>query len=490
MTTTNSGFTVSVAQNKHLSRQDRQMDAVITVSAAGLGHRPGNSYSGPTAAEVILVDCSGSMGYPRSKINAAKHATRAAIDVLRDGVWFAVVQGRNNAQVVYPRERRLVAASATTRAEAKAAVQRLDSGGGTAIGSWLTLADELLGGYPTAIRHAMLFTDGKNEWETPDQLQQVLDTIHGRFTCDARGIGDAWEPKELSRIVTALNGKADGVVRLEDMAEDFRALMRDVMRKAVPDVDLRVRMLGNARLRYLKQVFPTLVDLTEQLDRPDEMTVQVATGSWADETREYQLGIEVDAMGRPANMDTLAARVELEIRRTGETGDEMVKPGLVLVHWTDDRDLSSPIDPRVASTVEQQRLSDAVRDGCEAYSKEEWPAAETHLGLAVRLATELGNAEILKRLSVFVDVIDAAAGKVRLRTGVGMSELLALEISSTLSSRHADNPVVPAATEAPLGPPQTCSNCARENDVDAKVCEQCGRPLGDDGSASVPGQVS
>jgi Mg-chelatase subunit ChlD len=95
------------------------------------------------AAEVIVVDHSGSMSSPQTKISAARQATAAAIDMLRDGVLFGVVAGNHVAQMVYPPDARLVPTSATTRAEAKAAVASLRPEGGTAIGQWLMLADRL-----------------------------------------------------------------------------------------------------------------------------------------------------------------------------------------------------------------------------------------------------------------------------------------------------------------------------------------------------------
>ncbi len=58
-----------------------------------------------------MIDCSGSMADPPTKMSEAKRATAAAIDTLRDGVAFAVVAGRNDAVMAYPRPARLVAAT-------------------------------------------------------------------------------------------------------------------------------------------------------------------------------------------------------------------------------------------------------------------------------------------------------------------------------------------------------------------------------------------
>jgi hypothetical protein len=46
----------------------------------------------------MLLDCSGSMAYPMAKLRAAKAATAAAIDTLRDGTWFAIVRSTQVAE--------------------------------------------------------------------------------------------------------------------------------------------------------------------------------------------------------------------------------------------------------------------------------------------------------------------------------------------------------------------------------------------------------
>ena len=54
---------------------------------------------------VIMVDCSGSMDYPPTKMRNARDATAAAIDTLRDGVAFAVIAGTHVADGGLPGQR-------------------------------------------------------------------------------------------------------------------------------------------------------------------------------------------------------------------------------------------------------------------------------------------------------------------------------------------------------------------------------------------------
>ncbi|HEX4725167.1 MAG TPA: VWA domain-containing protein [Pseudonocardiaceae bacterium] len=467
------GFTISVSQNKFLAPDRHEMHAALTVTGAGLGRKPGPDTAGPQAAEVILVDCSGSMDYPPSKISAARRATRAAIDALRDGVLFGVVAGTSLAQLAYPNKPHLVPASKATRADAKIVVDRLRANGGTAMGTWLTMADALLGQYPTAIRHALLFTDGQNR-ERPGELSRVLDDVRGRFVCDVRGIGDDWEPAELLRIAATLNGQAIGVARLADMAADFEALMLDVMRKVVPDVDLRLRLINRARLTYFKQLFPTDVDLTDQLSYSGELDIRLATGSWADETREYQIGIDVAPTGTDDDMtkDVRIARVDLAIRRGDTISDEKIRPGQVFVRWTDDATLITRIPEAIATYDEQRQIADAIRDGCEAYNAGKWEIARAQFTIAHELATRSRNDEMLKLLDTLVTSV---AGEVKLREEIQLSNIISAILNSHQSQFSGRRQQV--ANPVPAGPPKKCDVCERQNRGDAIYCERCSTPF-------------
>jgi hypothetical protein len=210
-------FSVSVYQNEFLSVGANEVDAIVTVTSTGAP----TGASSARAAQIIIVDCSGSMDYPSTKMTAARQATKAAIDVIREGVPFAVVAGTHVARMVFPSTEYLVPADASSRAAAKTAVDRLGAGGGTAIGQWLTLADRLFIGHDDAIRHAILLTDGKDEHETADELGTAIARCEGRFTCDCRGIGTDWVVAELRRVAAALLGGVDIVANPGDLAADF-----------------------------------------------------------------------------------------------------------------------------------------------------------------------------------------------------------------------------------------------------------------------------
>ena len=130
-------FSVDVYQNEYLPEGGREVNAIATVTSTGGGTigsavRAPHLYTAgqsPDAAVAIMVDCSGSMDYPPTKMRGARDATGAAIDALRDGVHFAVIGGTHVAKEVYPGNGRLAVADATTRGQAKQALRKLSAGG-------------------------------------------------------------------------------------------------------------------------------------------------------------------------------------------------------------------------------------------------------------------------------------------------------------------------------------------------------------------------
>src|SRR4051794_21741087 len=107
-------FNLQVSQNKYLPASGREMHAILSV----VGESPGAEASGSARADprrlggVLVIDCSGPRATPPTKTAAARRATAAAIDVLPDGVRFAVVEGTERARMVFPSESRLMTASA------------------------------------------------------------------------------------------------------------------------------------------------------------------------------------------------------------------------------------------------------------------------------------------------------------------------------------------------------------------------------------------
>ncbi|HEU5475970.1 MAG TPA: VWA domain-containing protein [Actinophytocola sp.] len=427
-------FTLDVYQNEYLPEGSREVNAIVTVSATG-GPAAGEA-AGPagSAAEVIIVDCSGSMHVPPTKLAAAKAATVAAIDALRDGVAFAVVAGTDTAKLVYPTKAELVPASARTRAAAKEAVSHLRASGGTAMGQWLQLADALFVGQPAATRHAILLTDGQNMHETPRQLTRTIKAVTGHFVCDCRGVGTDWEVGELREIATALLGTVDIVAEPSGLAADFRAMTTVAMGKSVGDVSLRLWTPQGARVKFVKQVEPTLTDLTGRRVESPPRSGDYPTGSWGNESRDYHVCIEVNPAGVGDKM--LAGRVSMVVPST----NEVVGKGQILAIWTDDTVLSTKISPEVAHYTGQAELAAAIQEGLEARKAGQVERATARLGRAVALATESGHGDTAKLLAKVVDIEDAATGTVRLKRAVEAVDEMTLDTRSTVTKRVGRKP--------------------------------------------------
>lgn len=421
-------FSVSVYQNEYLSEGANEVNAIVTVTSSGSTTGPSNA----RAAQVIMVDCSGSMDYPSTKMSAARQATRAAIDAIREGVPFAVVAGTHVARMVFPNTEYLVPADASTRAAAKAAVDRLTAGGGTAIGQWLAMADRLFTGHEDAIRHAILLTDGKDEHESATDLDQAIARCEGRFTCDCRGVGTDWVVAELRRIAAGLLGTVDIVADPSGLAADFREMIEGAMGKAVADVRLRLWSPQGASVKFVKQVAPTVADLTGKRVQTGPLAGDYPTGSWGAESRDYHVCITVRAGSVGDEM--LAGRASLvSIDSSGQA--EVLGQGLVRAVWTDDAALSTKLNRQVAHYTGQAELADTIQEGLEARKNGDFDTATAKLGRAVQLANESGNEETTKLLRKVVEVDDPATGTVRLKARVSDADEMALDTRSSKTVR-------------------------------------------------------
>jgi VWA domain-containing protein len=430
-----SRFTAEAYQNEYLPRDGSEVNAIVTVKAVD-----GGSVARPAgAAEIVIVDTSGSMAAPHRKIRAAREATATAIDCIRDGVAFGVIAGSHVARAAYPATGALVPASEQTRTEAKEAVALLRASGGTAIGSWLTLARELFGTAP-GVHHAILLTDGQNEDETTEELDRVLAACEGRFQCDCRGVGTDWKVSELRRVASRLLGTAYIIPDPAGMAAEFRSLIETAMGKATHDVALRLWTPQGATVAFVRQVTPAIEELTDRALPVNELTADYPTGAWGDESRDYQLCIQVPSRGIGDEM--LAGRLsvvvggEVEVDAVGQAVQALIR-----AIWTDDEQLSTRINRQVAHYTGQAELAEAIQEGLDARKAGDRATATVKLGRAVQLAAESGNDDTMKLLQGVVEVDDAATGTVRLRRDVAVSDEMALDTRSTKTVRI--QPTVP-----------------------------------------------
>jgi von Willebrand factor type A C-terminal domain/von Willebrand factor type A domain len=423
-------FTVEVDQNSYLPVDATRVDAIVTVTAVDGAAAPAPASD---VLEVIVIDCSTSM--TGSKIRAARQATVAAIAELRDGVSFAVVAGNHVTRQVYP-QRGTAVAGDDSRSAAIRLVERLQADGGTGIGNWLMHVGGLAREHRGSIKHAILLTDGQNG-ESAQYFTNALDSVLGTFTCDCRGVGTDWRVDELRTIATEMLGTVDIVADPADLAADFRSIMGEAMGKSVADIALRLWTPRGASVRFVKQVAPTVEELTGRRTEAARQSGDYPLGSWGAESRDYHLAIEVPAGAVGDEM--LAGRVSV-VRPGSGSGpsavpEQVLGQGLVRAIWTEDTALSTRISRGVAHYTGQAELAEAIQEGLAARKAGDEATATARLGRAVALAAASGNDGTARLLERVVDVVDAPSGTVRLRKVVADVDEMTLDTRSTRTVR-------------------------------------------------------
>jgi hypothetical protein len=463
---------LTVSQQKYLpagaGAQDLHAVATVEVSGADAGA------PGPALAEILVVDCSSSMDGPPEKFRAARNAAVAALRLLPDGTPFAVVAGTHQAVRVYPPAARgaFAPADATTRAEATAAVHGLVAAGGTCLGRWLDLCGRLLAAQPAPIRHVLMLTDGRNEHDHFLPLAGVLADRAGQFVCDAWGIGKDWDGRLLLRVVESLHGSADSVRLEADLVAAYERLVRGLLTKAVPELTLTVGALPpGARLRYVKQTFPTERALTSEPGEPGAYV----TRAWGNELRRYHLCVTVDPGGELRGEDLLAA--ELAVRVPDGAGTAPPDPQPLLVHWTDDPVLSALTDEQVAHAQLWEELGHAVADATDAYHRNRTDDATALLGRAVALAHQAGARRQLDELRRLVEIHDAAAGDVTLRAELDPVDFQHLITAGSHTTRGPASGPAPGLLPRPGGELVPCPRCKRRWPAESRFCGKCRYPM-------------
>lgn len=473
---------LTVSQHKYLPAGvgARDLHAVATVEVSGAdGAAPG-----PALAEILAVDCSSSMDRPPEKFRAAKSAAVAALQLLPDGTPFAVIAGNHEAATAYPPTAYpptghpptagggLAVADATTRAEATAAVHGLVAAGGTCLGHWLDLARRLLAGQPAPIRHVLMLTDGRNEHDRFRPLAGVLADCAGQFVCDAWGIGQDWDGRLLLRVAEALHGSADAVRAEPELVAAYEALVRGLLTKAVPELTLTVGALPpGARLRYVKQTFPTERALTAEPGEPGAFV----TRAWGNELRRFHLCLTLDPAEDMRGEDLLAA--EVAVRVPEDSGAAPPDPQPLMVHWTDDPVLSALTDAQVVHAQVWEELGNAVADATDAYHRGRPDAATALLGRAVALAHQAGARRQLDELRRLVEIHDAATGDVTLRPAVNPVDFQHLITAGSHTTRGPAARPAPAAAPRPAGDLVPCPRCTHRYPAQSAFCGNCGAPM-------------
>jgi VWA domain-containing protein len=420
-------FKIEAFQNKFLPPGQTRVDAILTVTAGA-----DVQMSGGQLVVGFIVDKSGSMAGER--MESVKNAVGRAIALLDPSAWFFVVAFDSSAQVIV----RETQATTENKVAAGGALQQLHAGGGTAMSTGLAAARAIFERAPNAIRQAVFLTDGKNESESAGNVTQELQQCEGVFECDCWGVGTDWRVGEVQEIARELLGRAALVPDPQGIDAAFRTAIEKANTKALKDVRLRLWTPQGSTIAFVKQVNPTIEELTAKAKVVSPQVREYMTGAWgAGEARDFHVTIDVKA-GK-VNDEMLAARPSVVYLASGPSGwvEQEEKPGeaRLFAVWTPDDSLSSRIDHHVAHYTGQGELAEAIETGLRLREQGDEAKATQFLGKAVKLAHESNNGAMTQRLKKVVDVVDPTNGTVRLKKKVEKAAEMDLQLESRTTKR-------------------------------------------------------
>ncbi|MCY7323685.1 MAG: hypothetical protein LH660_18240 [Phormidesmis sp. CAN_BIN36] len=298
--------------------------------------------------------------------------------------------------------------------------------------TWLNAALKQFQHMPTAIRQALLLTDGQNDDSDERAFDRALQACEGVFQCDCRGVGTDWRVGQLKLISSKLLGTTDITANPTMIEADFQTILQQAMGKNISDVLMRLWTPQGAKILFCKQVSPDIVDLTDRAKSLKPQVVDYPTGAWGKrESRDYHFCIEVN----PGNVgdEMLAGRASLIC--TIDSTETKIAEARILAVWTDDDAKSTKIDRRVAHYTGQAELAQTIQEGLDARNQGNVEVATAKLGRAVKIAHESGNEATAKLLRTVVEIEDAPTGTVRLKKAIAKEDVMALETRSTKTTR-------------------------------------------------------
>jgi hypothetical protein len=195
-------------------------------------------------------------------------------------------------------------------------------------------------------------------------------------------------------------------------------------------VRLRVSTPEGARVRFVKQVYPSIEELTDRRIQSGPRSGDYPTGSWRAESRDYHVGIDVEP-GEVGD-EMLAGRVELVVRQA-DGGERIAGQGLVRAVWTDDAAESTPIPPSLALAQGQGELAELIQKGVDALAGDQDETAKAVLGRARSMAVALGVKPKVDQIDRLVDY-DEETGTVELKENISRRDTMEVDVDSTTTT--------------------------------------------------------
>lgn len=487
-TAPSSGLEFSVSLDVRRDQQphhDARIDAHLRVKATGIG--PRDEVPAVELAVVIALDVAA------GRREAAATALAATLRALPDGVSFAVLGGADEdgqPTRCYPLRGRWALADTMEKRRAAfcagrivpAAVDRPPPG----YRAWLAAARALLTERPLPLRHLLLITDGSGRDPADDAgpdgdggaLREELVACEGLFTADVVATGGDWDPAPLLAVIESLHGTAEHAP--DRFAPTVTGALRRLRRVRSPELPVVVTVRPAVRAVRLTETAPRQQRLEPsprqeepaEPAEPEEQAEQAReprgiafpTHQWEPGTRDYLLTVHADA-----STDPLGVLLQLATVSVGDATTAL------LVRWLPPGvSVGAGATGGGGGTLQAMNVATQMRialnrgyDALDPMSRDE---AEQQLGLAVRLATEIGASWALQDVREVADILDGRRGLVRVGPTVDRGTVRRGKLH--IASGHGLE--LPGHT---TGKPVKCPHCRHLAGPRARFCVSCGRNL-------------
>ncbi len=245
------GFKIEAFQNRYLVPGSARVDAIVSVTADP------NIKSGGELVVGFIIDKSGSMAGGR--IEGVHHAVNRAISMLEDRTWFFVVAFDGNSYTIV----RETQASAESKAWAANQVMQIQAAGGTAMSTGAPARrgrSSSARPMRSAARSSSRTARTRARSPRPCATSSRAATASSSATAGASAPTGRWARCRSSPRPCSARRRSSRRRRASRPA--FREAMAKASGKALKDVRLRLWTPQGASIGFVKQVNPTIEELT------------------------------------------------------------------------------------------------------------------------------------------------------------------------------------------------------------------------------------
>jgi hypothetical protein len=422
-------FTVKAYHNKYLRLNQTTMQAVLSIAVD-----PAVQLVPMPLALGIALDRSLSM--TGHKLNAALDGAIKVVQALDETITFVVVVFHTQARIIFGP----VAGTPSNKQSAIQAIRSVTATGGTAMSTALNALVNTLGNDPTRTTKILFLTDGKNEGEQRQRLDEAVARCSAaNIAIHAWGVGTDWDGAELQSLAEATRGDAGMIPTPHEIESQFSATFKELRKTAASRVRCFLWSPPGVNIRSIQQVYPTIIPLRLEPDaaNPRQQSVQLGSFNFGEQRRrDYLLDLVVPAREPGQRFVMVRPSLRYFATGTGEREEKVDNTSWVYAEWTDVIALSAHIDPQIAHYTREGDLAQYIEEGQKALKMGDTKKAEHSLALALESSKRAGNEAITLLLSDILE--EDADGNVRLNPKADPVTLKKLEISRGRTARITD----------------------------------------------------